>query len=155
LTPDRKKQQPWQIAERVENIIKRIEVGSAWEPQPESAGHLRSWLLVSLRDIATELRRADKKEAHVSSHVPSNYLGPIDVGMYFVWEPTLPHAWCVVRVTRIDEPPDDERRIWSVIVRGGGVNHEGIKTWNDESRFREACTPSDEHGRMATASPRQ
>lgn len=44
-------------AEHVEKIIRRIKGGAAWTPQPESAGHLRGWLLTNLETLAIALRR--------------------------------------------------------------------------------------------------
>lgn len=73
------------------------------------------------------------------------YDGPIDIGMYFIWEPDNPKAWQHVMVSRIDERPHDERAIWVVHIRTTpGLIKEPV--WNDESRFREACVRADERG---------
>jgi len=47
----------WKHAETVERIIRRVETGEKWAPQAETAGHLRGWLLVSLKGLALALRR--------------------------------------------------------------------------------------------------
>lgn len=54
---------PWQYAEKIEGIIRRIESGSQWQPQPESTGHLRRWLLDSLQTLALSLRRHTDNKA--------------------------------------------------------------------------------------------
>jgi hypothetical protein len=77
-------------------------------------------------------------ETSVSLEPPPMRLleGPIEVGQRFIWEPHSPRAWAHIEVTRVQEKPDDERRIWVKTLRGNGSTGE---TWNDESRFREAC----------------
>jgi hypothetical protein len=58
--------------------------------------------------------------------------GEIEVGQQFIWEPETPHAKALVTVTRVQDIHGDERRIWT-------RDEAGNETWNDESRFREAC----------------
>jgi len=74
------------------------------------------------------------------------YVGPIGVGMHFIWEPDNPRAWTHVVVIRIDAVPHDERRIWTKTLNGNRFNPVDQETWNEEGRFREACVPCDERG---------
>lgn len=69
------------------------------------------------------------------------FQGEIEVGDRFVWEMDKPHARELIRVTKIQEVDNDERRIWSVPVATGRAGDLGI--WNEESRFREACVKVD------------
>lgn len=62
--------------------------------------------------------------------------GPILPGERFIWEPDNARAWAIVEITKIACPRNDERRIYTKTLSGNGPAHE---TWNDESRFREAC----------------
>lgn len=61
--------------------------------------------------------------------------GPIEVGQQFIWEPDVPHARVHIVVTQVVPMENDETRIWAREV-GKPM---GPATWNDESRFREAC----------------
>ena len=63
---------------------------------------------------------------------PEGYTGPIEVGMKFIWMPET-IACEYVTVTKVVDIEWDERRIFTEY---GRMNEE---TWNDESRFREAC----------------
>lgn len=65
------------------------------------------------------------------------YNGPIEVGMLFLWEPFERHARCLIQVTRVDKPENDEARIFSREVNLP-------ESWNDESRFREAVVRVDD-----------
>jgi hypothetical protein len=46
-----------EIAEKLERIIQRMETGGRWQPQAETAAHLRGWLLDSLKTLALACRR--------------------------------------------------------------------------------------------------
>jgi hypothetical protein len=61
--PLRSRPEHSEIAEKLERIIKRVETGGKWEPQPESAGHLRGWLLDSLKTLALACRAPAPPEA--------------------------------------------------------------------------------------------
>jgi hypothetical protein len=73
---------------------------------------------------------------------PSNYSGEIKVGDLFLWEANLPHAREEVIVVRIDTPTKDERKIWCRNSLRPMHMYLNKTVWNDESRFREAVTPS-------------
>lgn len=68
--------------------------------------------------------------------------GPIEPGMMFVWEPYLPHAMCLVGVVETNRNTDDE--LW--ICTDQIMRHPEqssipftARSWNDESRFRQAA----------------
>jgi hypothetical protein len=62
-----------------------------------------------------------------------NLEGPIGLGEVFAWEPHLPWARELIVVTRIEEPPGDERVIYTRPFPSYGTEN-----GNDEGRFREA-----------------
>lgn len=61
--------------------------------------------------------------------------GPIEVGQEFIWEPNEPHARMHIVVSGIVQKVNEETRIWSHSI----AETPDDATWNDESRFREAC----------------
>lgn len=78
--------------------------------------------------------------------------GPIEVGDHFIWEPDKPAVWCHVVVVRV-YCEDDRCVIWARVIHGDLRNPPGSESWNDESRFREACWPCDPHGVVLTQAP--
>jgi hypothetical protein len=74
------------------------------------------------------------------------YAGPITAGDHFIWEPDKPTAWCHIEVMRVEDRGTTDRVVWSRVVQSNRWNPEGQETWNDESRFREACRPCDARG---------
>lgn len=60
-------------------------------------------------------------------------VGPIELGEVFAWEPHLPWARELVVVTRIEEPPGDER-----VIYARPFPSYGAENGNDEGRFRAA-----------------
>lgn len=69
------------------------------------------------------------------------YLGPIEVGMQFLWEPMKPHATEHMKVIQTNVNGDGElwitTRSWVAESKISG-DYVGTTCWNDESRFREA-----------------
>ena len=61
--------------------------------------------------------------------------GLIEVGQKFIWEPNLPHAYCRLIVTGITKDRWGDGIIWSRDLD----KRDAKPTWNNESRFREAC----------------
>lgn len=76
--------------------------------------------------------------------VETGYTELIEQGQYFIWEPTNPRAWTLVKVVEVQDVTGDERRIHTETIRGRDAV--GNKVWNDEGRFREACVRCDEKG---------
>lgn len=88
----------------------------------------------------------------------SHYEGDLHVGQVFAWEPDIPTARELVIICSITERELDERAIWTLsldsVMRGQRERWEkamrhvarsmfaGAPVWNDESRFREAVTPT-------------
>lgn len=61
------------------------------------------------------------------------YDGPIEPGMGFIWEPTLPHARALLIVTHVDDKMVFSLGEWQ------GVNlHPEDENYNEVERFREA-----------------
>jgi len=77
---------------------------------------------------------------------PEGYDGPINPGDHFIWEPDKPSAWCHIEVMRVEDRGTTDRVVWTRVVQSNRFNPEGQETWNDESRFREACRPCDARG---------
>lgn len=71
-----------------------------------------------------------KPRSEVRTFFERPYHGPIEPGMWFVWEPGVRHAECVVVVTKLSYHNGD-----SLIYT---KDPHGETYWNDESRFREA-----------------
>lgn len=70
----------------------------------------------------------------------SVYGGPVEVGMKFIWMPgTVGEAQ--VEVIKLCIPVNDELRVVTKTIVGSKMNPQGQETWNDISRFREACVP--------------
>lgn len=87
-----------------------------------------------------------------TGHPYHGYLGPIEIGMIFDWEPGKPHDYERVLVVGVDgDPAKDERAIYTIrpdwpettsrkmidnlLPRSKWNNP---RVWNDEGRFREA-----------------
>ena len=62
---------------------------------------------------------------------PRPYMGPIEPGEVFAWEPDLPYARELCVVTRLTGD-----YVWTKPIKGGK------EVWNDISRFREAVVPT-------------
>lgn len=56
------------------------------------------------------------------------------VGSWHIWEPRLPHARAVVRVSAVKTNADGETWVET-------TDQEGRKAWNELERMREACVP--------------
>lgn len=71
----------------------------------------------------------------------ADYIGPIEVGMRFLWEPMKPHATDHMKVIETKINGDGElwitTRSWVADSQVSG-DYVGTTAWNDESRFREA-----------------
>src|SRR4051812_39402539 len=113
----------------------------------------------ALQKLAARLERAERSGTIrvVSSDDEEGpvetYHGPIEVGSHFIWRINVPHAWAHLIVTQVDAAdsrgtPFDERRIWTEVLHGTGMNRAGSRSWNEEGHFREAVTPIDKYGNI-------
>jgi hypothetical protein len=69
------------------------------------------------------------------------YNGPIQVGDFFIWEPTKPHTREFVQVMKIIRKEESKATEDRIVTRSLSANQKLTTEfpWNDESRFREAC----------------
>lgn len=78
-----------------------------------------------------------QRDRRAPSHL---YEGDITVGMHFIWEKGNPRAWAHVVVIEVVNRDGHDNIIWTETIPSGA------KSWNEESRCREAFTPCDVDG---------
>ena len=99
--------------------------------------HIASRKTTGATDAVVCQAAAERLRAFVDEPEPKIDLleGQIEIGQKFIWEPNLPHAYCRLIVTDITQDRWGDGIIWS-----RDLDKKNSKpTWNNESRFREAC----------------
>lgn len=96
-------------------------------------------VIVAACDEALAAREAAKSGIRYETIAPRPFLpiSEVVIGQEYWWMAESPSARCRVVVDEIRCEPNGDVMVFTTTLEGDGV---GLKTWNDMSRFQEACT---------------
>ena len=114
-----------------------MEYGGTDEQLINALKHIASRKSTCATDAVVCQAAAERLRDFVGEYEPEIDLleGQIEIGQKFIWEPSLPHAYCRLIVTDITQDRWGDGIIWSRDLDKPDTK----PNWNDESRFREAC----------------